>query len=428
MGSEDRRVLAGVDGGGSKTECVVLDVKTGSILGRARGGASNWNSVGRDAAISVLRGTITGALSAAGLDTSHLAGVCAGMAGVDRQADADAVKESLRSWLQNDEVEVLVYNDSVIALACGTGGPSRGCVLVIGTGTIALGIGPDGEHVRASGWGPAFLDGGSGYDIGQRALAAVARAADGRGPQTELVAAACRHCGVEQAEDLLGWAYAEPGWARIAALAPAVLQCAEEGDSIAFRIVTGAANEAVRAAVTVAERSRLKGHRFKLVLSGGLLSEDSPFLDIVREGLKLALPSAEVVHPRVEPAHGAALLIQDHLYGGSEAADNSAAAGPNGMFRTPERPRHHHHRRTPSSQGKQSRVHEWRDQLRTHRRAVSTAEEVFGGALGDPGFERGHEQASHDMYSSSMPGLEALSLSDSPIPAPRRGHRRTGSR
>ena len=67
------------------------------------------------------------------------------------------------------------------------------------------------------------------------------------------------------------WAYAEPGWARIAALAPAVLRCAEEGDSVAFRIVTGAANEAVRAAVTVAERSRLKGHCFKMVLSG-----DSP--------------------------------------------------------------------------------------------------------------------------------------------------------
>ena len=79
--------------------------------------------------------------------------------------------------------------------------------------------------------------------------------------------------------------------------------------------------------------------------------------------------------------------------------------------------------------GKQRRVHEWRDQLRTHRRAVSTAEEVFGAVLGDPGFERGREQASRDIYSSSPAGLEALSLSDSPIPpSPRRGHRRTGSR
>ncbi len=45
-----------------------------------------------------------GALSAAGVDITHLAGICAGMAGVDRQVDADAVKESFRSWLQNDEV------------------------------------------------------------------------------------------------------------------------------------------------------------------------------------------------------------------------------------------------------------------------------------------------------------------------------------
>ena len=34
-------------------------------------------------------------------------------------------------------------------------------------GIIALGIGRSGNHVRASGWGPAFLDMGSGYDIGE---------------------------------------------------------------------------------------------------------------------------------------------------------------------------------------------------------------------------------------------------------------------
>ena len=34
-------------------------------------------------------------------------------------------------------------------------------------GIIAFGIGRSGHHVRASGWGPAFLDMGSGYDIGE---------------------------------------------------------------------------------------------------------------------------------------------------------------------------------------------------------------------------------------------------------------------
>ncbi len=38
---------------------------------------------------------------------------------------------------------------------------------------------------------------------GQRALAAVARAVDGRGERTDLVEATCRHCNVQKAEDLL---------------------------------------------------------------------------------------------------------------------------------------------------------------------------------------------------------------------------------
>lgn len=64
------------------------------------------------------------------------------------------------------------------------------------------------------------------------------------------------------------WAYRESGWARIAALAPAVLECAEDGDLVAFKIVTTAADEAVRAAETVAAKAKLKGRRFKMILSG----------------------------------------------------------------------------------------------------------------------------------------------------------------
>ena len=37
----------------------------------------------------------------------------------------------------------------------------------LSAGIIAFGIGRSGAHVRASGWGPAFLDMGSGYDIGR---------------------------------------------------------------------------------------------------------------------------------------------------------------------------------------------------------------------------------------------------------------------
>ena len=35
------------------------------------------------------------------------------------------------------QVELIIHNDSVIALACGTGGRLHGCVLTVGTGELS---------------------------------------------------------------------------------------------------------------------------------------------------------------------------------------------------------------------------------------------------------------------------------------------------
>ena len=47
------------------------------------------------------------------------------------------------------------------------------------------------------------MDGGSGYDIGSRALSAVSKSHDGRGSETILVEAVTHHLGVKKPEDLL---------------------------------------------------------------------------------------------------------------------------------------------------------------------------------------------------------------------------------
>ncbi len=60
--------------------------------------------------------------------------------------------------------------------------------------------------------------------------------------------------------------------------------------------------------------------------AGGLLSKDSPFLDIILEGVKLRLPSAEVAYPRVEPALGAALLVHDALHRSSSSIEEAASS------------------------------------------------------------------------------------------------------
>ena len=60
--------------------------------------------------------------------------------------------------------------------------------------------------------------------------------------------------------------------------------------------------------------------------AGGLLSKDSPFLDIILEGVKLRLPSAEVAYPRVEPALGAALLVHDALHRSSSSMEEAPSS------------------------------------------------------------------------------------------------------
>lgn len=98
------------------------------------------------------------------------------------------------------------------------------------SGTVAFGVGADGQHARASGWGPLFLvrltqpatahmlpaavnaahlrsgvaqDAGSGYAMGQAALAVIAREADGRGPETALTGLVLAHLGLPSTEQLL---------------------------------------------------------------------------------------------------------------------------------------------------------------------------------------------------------------------------------
>lgn len=64
--------------------------------------------------------------------------------------------------------------------------------------------------------------------------------------------------------------YAEPGWARIAALAPLVVTCAEQGDLSAKQILEQGCQDLVMAVQAVAGRLQMT-QTFRLVLAGALL-------------------------------------------------------------------------------------------------------------------------------------------------------------
>ncbi|KAJ6770819.1 ACTIN-LIKE ATPASE SUPERFAMILY PROTEIN [Salix purpurea] len=190
--------------------------------------------------------------------------VCLGVSGVNHPTD----QERILNWLREifpSHVKLYVHNDAVAALASGTMGKLHGCVLIAGTGCISYGFAEDGREARASGAGPVLGDWGSGYGIAAKALTAVIRAHDGRGPQTMLTNKILKALSLSSPDELIGWTYADPSWARIAALVPEVVSCAEACDQVATKILVDAAQDLALSVKAVVQRLHLCGEGANLI-------------------------------------------------------------------------------------------------------------------------------------------------------------------
>eukprot|EP00258_Populus_trichocarpa_P051464 XP_024467483.1 N-acetyl-D-glucosamine kinase isoform X1 [Populus trichocarpa] len=338
----DNRVILGIDGGTTSTVCVCIPLFSSSkslpnpppILGRAVSGCSNHNSVGETAARDTLEEVMAEALSKSGSDWSAVHAVCLGVSGVNHPTD----QERILNWLREifpSHVKLYVQNDAVAALASGTMGKLHGCVLIAGTGCISYGFAEDGREARASGAGPVLGDWGRyalythGYGIAAKALTAVIRAHDGRGPQTMLTNKILKALSLSSPDELIGWTYADPSWARIAALVPEVVSCAEACDQVATKILVNAVQDLALSVKAVVQRLQLCGEdgngSFPVVMVGGVLEANRTW-DIGKEVMKCIqeqFPGAHPIRPQVEPAVGAALLAWNFLMKESTESSHS---------------------------------------------------------------------------------------------------------
>lgn len=299
-----QKIVLGVDGGGTKTVCVALDLAA-NRLGEGRSASSNRNSVGDEVARANLHEAIQAALQQAHGEWHAVAAICVGMAGVDRGPERALVTSWIEARLPN--TPMIIENDAMIALASGTGGDLYGIVLISGTGMIVYGVDRNGQRRRAGGWGALLGDRGSGYALGIAALTAIANAVDGLGPPTVLQDLILSHLRLTTPQALISWMYSDVAWARFAALAPLVVAGAEQGDAVANAIIEQAATDLAAAVGAVARGLTWEQDTFPLVLAGGNLQPG-----LLRNRLSPRLhgvaPKARIVSPTVEPAIGAALL------------------------------------------------------------------------------------------------------------------------
>lgn len=295
-----KQIVVGVDAGGTKTAAVVGDGHT--ILGRADGPGGAIRPGRALVAANAIADTVRRALSASG----HLQAeaIVVGAAGAGRGAEREELERALRS--EQIGKRILVTTDIEVALAAAFGrGP--GIVVSAGTGSIAIARTEDGALHRSGGYGWQMGDEGSGYAIGRAALSALSRAADGRGPRTNLTQQLMAAIRVGDFEGLITWA-ATATPPEVSSLAPTVLSVATEGDIVAQGIVDYAARELSQLALSLLQHFP-ENQPIQVAVTGGILSPErtlrSMVLGRLAEDTRLNL-----IKFSIEPALGALHLAE----------------------------------------------------------------------------------------------------------------------
>lgn len=293
----------GIDGGGSKTTCVVGDES--SILATAVSGPSNITRVGEGYARQSLHQGIRRACAGARIDAQQLRHACLGAAGAGQEEIASVLRKIVREIVPG---EIEVVGDMQIALeAALDGGP--GVIVIAGTGSIAFGRDREGRTARAGGWGFAISDEGSGHWVGRAAVAALLRAADESAEATKVqpVSPLFREMqSVWKVETLAQLARAANSTADFAALFPAVLAACDKKDELAPPILREAAAELARLAGRVVRRLFPDPHgTVPMAMAGGVFRYSAMIRELFYNQIHAAYSHVVLNPDVVEPVHGA---------------------------------------------------------------------------------------------------------------------------
>jgi N-acetylglucosamine kinase-like BadF-type ATPase len=307
----DGGVVIGVDGGGTKTDAVLVALD-GTVVARAIGGPSNYQAVGRHAAEAVwseLLEATAGRMGAQPLSS------CWGLAGCDRPRDeaileavldkVDPAPESLRD----------LVNDTFLILGAASD-DGAGVAVVSGTGSNCVGIGRDGRRDRIGGLAWEFGDDGSGTDIGREGLRSAFRGEDGRGPRTLLTDLIRDRYGLDRLDDVVDlFVFDSDDGVDESALTPLVFDAATLGDPVAVSLLEHAGRELALSANLLAARLFARADAFTLALGGSVLQLGTcPVMrEVLIRDVQSQYPNARPVIPDAPPVLGAALLALENL-------------------------------------------------------------------------------------------------------------------
>jgi glucosamine kinase len=301
--AQSMSLYIGIDGGGTKTTCVVGDET--SLLAVANGSGSNVVRLGEAQAKVGLQAAISQACCTANVSPLRVQAACIGAAGATNPEVNAAVKQMVRQILPN--AEVTVVGDMVIALEASLH-HHPGVVAIAGTGSIAYGRNAEGHTARAGGWGFAISDEGSGQWIGRTAVSEAMRAFDAQRGSVllERIVEAWK---LPSREELVRHANGSPP-PSFAELFPAVQQAAVERDVIASDILTRAGAELAQLVLVVMHRLWKPSELVRVGVAGGVFANSEHVRRAFYHSLRAAWPKTSVCFKVSDPVLGALALAR----------------------------------------------------------------------------------------------------------------------
>ena len=296
----------GIDGGGTKTDFILID-PSGRVLGAHRSGSAYYLEIGLDGLERLLAKGIRALLEASALTASDITFAFLGLPAYGENAAlTDRLDRAVETCLPRERYRC--GNDVVCGWAGALAGHD-GIAVIAGTGSIAYGE-RAGAAVRAGGWGELFGDEGSGFWIAREALSAFSRMADGRLPREPLYELMRDHFGTTVDLEICARVYGPPALGRsdLAALAPLAARAAHAGDSAARTIVERAATELTTLVHAVHDGLGFGADTVASVShAGSLFTADDLVLPSFRRQLQTTHRRYALSPPRTTPVAGAAL-------------------------------------------------------------------------------------------------------------------------
>lgn len=297
--------VLGVDGGGTWTRCVVMNLK-GEVVSTGRAGPSNPITIGVEDAVANILEVVDIAQKDAGV--SEFNASVLGLAGTARSY----LRDEIKSRLPESYGESMLVSDARSALA-GATGCKPGVVVVAGTGSIAYGINKAGLEARAGGWGWRLGDEGSGYTIGNNAVIAALRAFDESGPSTVLLEWILNKLGLSDADDIIDWTYSKYRQPRhFAAFVPLVKKAELEGDRVAAEIMFDAGSELGRVTTAVIKRLNLRGG-FPVACCGGVFLQPNRYNIAFEKTVRQVAGGCDFIEPLFSPTVGSGFLALESV-------------------------------------------------------------------------------------------------------------------